>query len=175
MNEKKAKPLKESRLITRHTVNEQQKDKLNILLAEDNPVNTKVAITLLEKVGHSVEHAENGQQAIEKMKRHDYHIVFMDVQMPTMDGLEATRRIRLWEAGKEHTPIIAMTAHALNGDRQRCLEAGMDDYVAKPIRAMQLFEAIEGVVGGKDGRPARASEHGAARVVAFSDHATRCA
>lgn len=114
-----------------------------ILLAEDNPVNQKVAVRMLEKMGCTVETVENGLQATQAAteKRHD--LILMDVQMPGMDGFEATRAIRQKEGDKRRIPIIAMTAHAMSGDRERCLEAGMDDYIPKPVQRKQLFEAIE--------------------------------
>jgi signal transduction histidine kinase/DNA-binding response OmpR family regulator len=146
---------------------------LRILLAEDSRVNQKLAVALLKKEGHEVTVASNGKEAVAAFESRIFDVALMDVKMPEMDGFQATAVIRAQEKQTgAHIPIIAMTAHALNGDRQRCLEAGMDDYVAKPIRAVQLFEAIEGVVGGKDGAPARASEHGMARGAAFRDHAS---
>ena len=122
---------------------------LKILLAEDNRVNQTVAVAMLSKRGHRVEVAQNGQDALRLLEDDVYDLVLMDVQMPEMDGLEATRRIR---AGEEETggrvPIIAMTAHAMAGDRERCLEAGMDDYVSKPIDPTALFDAIGRVISG---------------------------
>jgi CheY-like chemotaxis protein len=121
---------------------------LRILLAEDSLVNQKLAIGLLEKHGHSVVVANNGKETIAALASHQFDVVLMDVEMPGMDGLEATAVIRLKEKQTgEHIPIIAMTAHALQGDRERCLEAGMDDYLAKPIRARQLFETMGSVLG----------------------------
>ena len=144
MNEKKTKPPGTARLVTRHTVKEQQQDRhYDILLVEDNPVNQKVAIALLNKAGHHVDVVANGKQAIEKVKQGGFHVVLMDVQMPVMDGLEATRRIRAWEADQQHVPIIAMTAYAMQGDRERCLDAGMDDYVSKPLDKRSLFAAVD--------------------------------
>ncbi len=115
-----------------------------ILLAEDNVVNRKVAARLLEKQGHRVTVAENGRIALQRALGEEFDLILMDVQMPEMDGLEATRRIRQVErASGRHTPIVALTAHALTGDRERCLAAGMDGYVTKPIRADQLLMAIQ--------------------------------
>ena len=131
------------RLITRHTLSEQQRHRISILLAEDNPVNRKLATTLLIKAGYPVETVETGTQVIDALQQKHYDLVFMDVQMPEMDGLEATRRIRQSEADDRHTPIIAMTAHAMKGDRERCLEAGMDDYLSKPLEPQKLFTVIE--------------------------------
>ena len=115
-----------------------------MLLAEDNPINQKLVVTLLQKAGFSVDTVESGLQAIEQGQRVKYNAILMDVQMPEMDGLDATRRIRQLEQGEDqHIPIIAMTAHALKGDRERCLEAGMDDYVSKPLDPPLLFKMID--------------------------------
>jgi CheY-like chemotaxis protein len=122
---------------------------LRILLAEDSLVNQKLAIGLLEKHGHSVVVANNGKEAIVALASHQFDVVLMDVEMPGMDGLEATAVIRLKERQTgEHMPIIAMTAHAMKGDRERCLEAGMDDYVSKPICAQHLFDILGTVLAG---------------------------
>jgi two-component system, sensor histidine kinase and response regulator len=116
---------------------------LHILLAEDNAVNQRLATRLLEKQGHTVELANNGCEALAALERKSFDLVLMDVQMPEMDGFEATARIRTKEAaGGRRLPIIAMTAHAMKGDRERCLEAGMDGYVSKPIQPHDLNEAI---------------------------------
>ncbi len=121
---------------------------LHILLAEDNPFNQKLALGLLGKEGHSVVVANNGAEAVAALERGGYDLVLMDVQMPEMDGFEATRLIRAREAALgQHTPILAMTAYAMKGDRERCLAAGMDGYVSKPIRARELFDAIAQVAG----------------------------
>ena len=115
---------------------------LHILLAEDNAINQKLAITLLEKQGHTVSTALNGEEALEALARQSFDLILMDVEMPGMDGLEATQAIRQAERD-EHLPIIALTAHAMKGDRERFLDAGMDDYVSKPIRPSELFQAID--------------------------------
>ena len=143
MNEKAALPPGTGRLVTRHLVKEEKRRKQRILLVEDNPVNQKVAIALLQKDGHSVEMVENGKKAVEKIIANTYNLVLMDVQMPVLDGISATRQIRAWEAGVSHIPIIAMTAHAMQGDRERCLEAGMDDYLSKPLDKRSLFTMID--------------------------------
>jgi len=118
--------------------------KLRILLAEDSLVNQKLAVALLEAEGHAVTVANNGREALAKIESNNFDLILMDVQMPEMDGLEATARIRAKEKQiGTHIPIIAMTAHALKGDRERCLEVGMDAYVAKPIHIDTLFDAIE--------------------------------
>jgi CheY-like chemotaxis protein len=118
---------------------------LRLLLVEDNLVNQRLAVGLLEKQGHTVVVAENGKEALEVLEKaaDSFDLVLMDLAMPILDGFEATTAIRQREkATGKHLPIVAMTAHALKGDRERCLEAGMDDYVSKPIRASELFEAI---------------------------------
>lgn len=122
---------------------------LRILLAEDSLVNQKLAVGLLEKQGNTIFVANNGREAISAAKTDRFDLVLMDVQMPEVDGLEATREIRAYErkTGK-HVPIVAMTAHAMQGDREKCLAAGMDEYIAKPIRAHQLFDTIGALLGG---------------------------
>jgi len=130
-------------LVTRHSLREERRH-LRILLAEDNPVNQMVAVRLLEKMGHTTIVVPNGLEALLKLEEQEFDLVLMDVQMPEMDGFEATRAIREKETEtKKHLPIIAMTAHAMKGDRERCLAAGMDWYVAKPIRPADLMEGIE--------------------------------
>jgi signal transduction histidine kinase/ActR/RegA family two-component response regulator len=117
---------------------------LKILLAEDTLVNQKVAVGLLEKRGHSVDVAEDGEQAIQAWQNGDYSLILMDVQMPVMDGLEATIAIReLEQEHGGHTPIVAMTANAMIGDREKCLEVGMDNYISKPVKPTELYEVIE--------------------------------
>jgi two-component system, sensor histidine kinase and response regulator len=120
---------------------------LRILLAEDNEINQKMTRVLLMRQGHSVDLAGNGAAAVEAVKQSQYDLIFMDVQMPEMDGFEAAQTIRKLEADGvikgPHVPIVAMTAHALHGDRQRCMDAGMDDYVSKPLDPRKVFQAIE--------------------------------
>ncbi|MBR9980141.1 MAG: response regulator, partial [Desulfatitalea sp.] len=132
-------------LVTRHTLSDAQHRKARILLAEDNTINRKLALRLLEKFGFQADAVANGQEAVAAVKAAPYDLVLMDVQMPEMDGLEATRAIRSPQTGARNPaiPIIAMTAHAMQGDREICLQAGMDDYVAKPIQPDQLFAAIQ--------------------------------
>jgi PAS domain S-box-containing protein len=116
---------------------------LQVLLAEDNPVNQLVAITMLKKWGHAVVTAENGQQALDLFFQHPWDLVLMDIQMPVMGGLEATQLIRSREPAGTHTPIIAMTANAMASDRLICLEAGMDEHLAKPFTAATLKDVLE--------------------------------
>jgi CheY-like chemotaxis protein len=116
---------------------------LHILLAEDNPVNQKLAITLLEKSGHRVSLAANGAEAVTKWREGDFDLILMDVQMPEVDGFEATRQIRHAEQTTgRHVCIVATTAHAMSGDRERCLQAGMDEYLSKPIDRHELLEIL---------------------------------
>ncbi len=129
-----AKPRMDAEMAQRHP--------LRILLAEDNAVNQKLALRLLKQMGYRADVAGNGVEAIECVQRQPYDVVLMDVQMPEMDGLEATRRITAkWQPG-ERPRIIAMTANAMQGDREECLAAGMDDYVTKPIRVDALVESL---------------------------------
>ncbi|WP_397568847.1 response regulator [Schlesneria sp. T3-172] len=122
----------------------------SILLAEDSLINQKLAIGLLEKWGHRVTVANDGREAVELSQRGAFDLVLMDVQMPELDGLDATREIRRRELlTGEHIPIVAMTAHAMKGDRELCLESGMDDYLMKPIRAEQLFQVLERIGAGQ--------------------------
>ncbi|MBX9787379.1 MAG: response regulator [Pirellulales bacterium] len=117
---------------------------LRILLTEDNPINRRVAVHLLTSRGHRVSCAGDGQEALQRLRDEHFDLVLMDLQMPVMGGEETTAQIRAAEQGTgRHLPVVAMTAHALKGDRERCLAAGMDDYIAKPIRARQLFEVVE--------------------------------
>jgi two-component system, sensor histidine kinase and response regulator len=135
-------------LVTRHTLREQRQS-LSFLVAEDNVVNQRLIARLLEKRGHSVVLAQNGREALEALGRQSFDIVLMDGQMPEMDGFEATKRIREKEsASGAHLPIIALTAHAMQGDKERCLAAGMDGYVSKPVKLDDLFSVIENVVQG---------------------------
>ena len=125
---------------------------LRVLLAEDNAVNQKLAVRLLEKRGHQVQLVENGRQAVDAVRRQSFDVVLMDVQMPEMDGFAATAAIREAEQGSNrHLPIIAMTAHAMKGDRERCLEAGMDGYVSKPLTPEELFRTIENIFPAANG------------------------
>jgi signal transduction histidine kinase/CheY-like chemotaxis protein len=131
---------------------------LHILLAEDNIVNQRLGTRLLEKRGHTVVVAANGQLALSAYEKESFDLILMDVQMPEMNGLEATAAIRRKEEQSgTHTPIIAMTARAMEGDRQECLAAGMDGYVSKPVQTKELFEAIAAVVTNKDSENSRSA------------------
>jgi signal transduction histidine kinase/DNA-binding response OmpR family regulator len=160
MGEKADKGIRENaaepRIATQYTVREEMKQSARILLTEDNPVNQKLATLMLTKAGYKVEAANNGKEAFEKYTASpaNFDLIFMDLQMPEMDGLEATGAIRDWEEKlaaqspegiekAEHIPIIAMTANAMKGDREICLEAGMDDYIAKPIKRELVFDIIK--------------------------------
>jgi CheY-like chemotaxis protein len=121
----------------------EQNRSLRILLAEDNIINQRLFVRLLEKQGHTTTVANNGREALAALEQEDFDIVLMDVQMPEMDGFETTARIRQQEQQTgAHIPIIAMTAHAMEGDRERCMESGMDDYVSKPIQRDKLFKLL---------------------------------
>jgi PAS domain S-box-containing protein len=141
---------KKAPLVTRHTLRE-ARNRARVLLAEDNAVNQTLAVRLLEKRGYVVSVAGNGLQAVAAVDKQDFDVVLMDVQMPEMDGFEATLAIREKERlTGAHIPIIAMTAHALKGDEERCLSAGMDAYISKPIRTNDLFATIERVLGNSN-------------------------
>jgi len=139
------------KVITRHIIYE-ERESFNILLAEDNLINQTLAIKLLETRGHRVTLASNGTEAVEAFKKGDFDLILMDIQMPEMDGFEATRAIRNLMLEKDDSkgrmsdiPIIAMTAHAMTGDREKCIDAGMDDYVSKPIKPEALYSVINKV------------------------------
>jgi CheY-like chemotaxis protein len=119
---------------------EMKQHPLRILMAEDNPINQKVALSMLKRLGYRADVALNGLEVLQALQKKSYDVVLMDVQMPEMDGLEATRRIR---SNGMKTQILAMTAHALNGDREECLHAGMNEYLSKPIRIEELQKALE--------------------------------
>ena len=139
-------------VITRHSLREEAKH-LSILLAEDSPINQKLAVRMLEKRGHRIVVARNGKEAVDAVEKGRFDLILMDVQMPELDGFSATAAIREREKVTGiHIPIIAMTAHAMKGDEERCIQAGMDGYISKPVRAEQLFKTVERLV------PARQKE-----------------
>ena len=124
-------------------------ESLRILVAEDSPVNQKIMALFLERDGHRVSLVDNGAAAVAALEREQFDLVLMDVQMPVMDGFEATRAIRSLEGGTgERLPIIALTAHAVEGDRERCLAAGMDDYLSKPFQIGTFREMISRFLAG---------------------------
>src|SRR5467141_903653 len=129
-------------VVTRHTIAESRAT-LRVLLAEDNPVNQQVAVAMLVKRGHEVHVSNIGREAVQAVQDRDYDVVLMDIQMPEMDGFEATHAIRSLPKGKD-LPIIGLTAHALSGERERCLSHGMTDYLAKPFKGHELFALVEG-------------------------------
>jgi two-component system, sensor histidine kinase and response regulator len=133
-------------LVTRYSLQNARDPEtiLRVLVAEDNPVNQRLVVRLLEKRGHRVVVAGNGREALEALAKDTFDLVFMDVQMPEMDGIEATGGIRRQETGtSRHQIVIALTAHAMKSDRDRCLAAGMDDYLSKPIRLQELDAILQ--------------------------------
>ena len=152
---------KPRQLVTKHSLKEAARSRCRILLVEDNLVNQKVAVRILEKAGYRCDVAANGQEAVDAVARTRYDLILMDCQMPVMDGYEATRRIRASESGgATRVPIIAMTAHALQEDRDLCLEAGMDDYMTKPVQPEALRRVLDAYLigkarGGSEGEPAK--------------------
>jgi len=149
-------------IVTRHSIAESRRH-LTILVAEDNPVNQEVVAAMLRKRGHHIDVVANGQLAVDAVARARYDVVLMDIQMPEMDGFEATHAIRATPLGKD-LPIIALTAHALSGERERCLSHGMTDYLTKPLRAHELFAAVESWAssGADRAEPAAAAPQGGA-------------
>ena len=139
-----------------------------VLLAEDNPVNQTVAVAMLKHLGLDVDVAANGVEAVERIGAEDYGVVLMDCQMPELDGFDATRRIREWEleALKRPTPIVALTANALSGDREACLAAGMDDYISKPFTAEELYSVLSLWLTGDAANDAVESDEGEAGAAA---------
>ena len=139
-----------ARIITRHSLTDQAKSRVRLLLAEDNPINQKVALAMVEKLGYRADTVTNGLEALAALASRSYDLVLMDVQMPEMDGLEATAQVRdPRSAVRSHDiPIIALTAAAMKGDRERCLAAGMNDYLTKPLRPDELSRMIERWIAG---------------------------
>ena len=145
----------EQTLVMKHSLRENRRS-LRILLAEDNIVNQTLASRLLEMRGHDVTVVGNGKQALAVLEKQAFDVILMDVQMPEMDGFESTAAIRESEKSTgKHIPIVAMTAHAMKGDKERCLASGMDGYLSKPIRGSDLFELVEGSLGSVSGRYSR--------------------
>jgi two-component system, sensor histidine kinase and response regulator len=143
--------VRDAALLTRYTLQE-EKHRFRILLAEDNGVNQTLAVRLLEKRGYVVSVAGDGLAAVEALKNGEYDLVLMDIQMPGMDGFEATAAIRAKEKlSGGRIPIVAMTAHAIKGDEEKCLAAGMDGYVSKPIQTVELFSVIERMLNPRAG------------------------
>jgi CheY-like chemotaxis protein/nitrogen-specific signal transduction histidine kinase len=136
------KPAGTGGLITVHSITERRPAPLRILLADDNPVNCRIAVLMLEKAGHQIDVVNGGAEAIAAVQRKRYDLVLMDVQMPAVDGLEATRRIRALPIAHAGVPVIAITANAMHGDDQRCFEAGMNDYITKPIDRARLLGKV---------------------------------
>ena len=157
-------PPHEPQLVTRHSLREAW-ESLRVLLAEDNEVNHRLATAILERLGHRVTHAKTGREVIDLWEREAFDLILMDIQMPEMGGVEATELIRRHEADTgRHIPIVAMTAHAMAGDRERFLAAGMDEYISKPISQERLREVVRNV-----GQPDRArTELGAEGAPALS-------
>ena len=140
------KPQEEPALITTHALRE-ERNRSRVLLVEDNAVNQTLAVRLLERRGYTVSVAGDGREALIALEKGSFDVVLMDIQMPEMDGFEATAIIREKEKSSgQHIPIIAMTANALKGDQERCLQAGMDAYISKPIRTKELFATIEEIL-----------------------------
>jgi CheY-like chemotaxis protein/HPt (histidine-containing phosphotransfer) domain-containing protein len=155
----------EASIITHYVVSEVQKRKARILLVEDDITNQDVAFAMLKKLGYTCDMALDGQDALDKLSSGGYHLVLMDCQMRVMDGYEATRRLRTKEKQKKegHLPVIAMTASAMAGDREKCMEAGMDDFISKPILIKELADILEKYItlyGSSETKNQNASDEG---------------
>jgi len=132
-------------MITQYTLLETKKNRIRVLVADDNAVNLKLAVRLLEKFGVHADGVANGLEVIESLEMIPYDLILMDVQMPELDGIEATKRIRSGrtKVSDKNVPIIAMTARSMKGDEDQCIAAGMNDYIPKPVDAKVLFNKIE--------------------------------
>ncbi|MDJ0882740.1 MAG: response regulator [Desulfobacterales bacterium] len=143
-------------LVTRHTIIEKRKNYGRILLVEDYPTNQQLALRHLNQAGYSVDLVENGEDAVNAVKHCEYRLILMDMQMPVMDGYKATRAIREWESQRagdqvllRRIPVVAMTAHAMTGDKEKCLEAGADDYLSKPLKKNDLLGVVDKWLGAR--------------------------
>ena len=147
-NESEAEAVEKEAIVTRHTIAEKKRREIRILMAEDNSINRKVALQILAKLGYEAEAVANGREAVQVLETRNYDLVLMDIQMPELDGLEATRLIRSSSSlvQNHNIPIIAMTANTMKGDKEKCIEAGMNDYVGKPIKPDELVDAIERIL-----------------------------
>jgi CheY-like chemotaxis protein/HPt (histidine-containing phosphotransfer) domain-containing protein len=172
----------DTRLITRHSLREKRSEKnqvsnpsFHILLAEDNPINQKVAGLMLEELGHRLVMVNNGREALEAWKQRSFDLILMDVQMPEMDGFETTASIRAkeWKTGK-HIPIIALTANALKGDQELCLLKGMDGHLAKPVTLDRLIDVIGEAMGKRQDVKAPRLEYLPEEVIFDKDLALGC-
>jgi CheY-like chemotaxis protein len=141
--ETRIKPIEKSSLRPEGTFPAEQNRPLRVLLAEDNIINQKVLLRMLNKLGYSADVAFNGLEVLQALERQPYDVILMDIQMPEMDGFEATRAIRKLWASADQPKIIAITAYALEGDREKCLEAGMDDYISKPVKMEELQKVLK--------------------------------
>ncbi len=139
----KAYPLQNIQNKEEDNMAQEESYKGNILVAEDNSINMMIISEIISKTGFTVLEAKNGIEAFEKYKKNECSLIFMDIHMPGMDGFEATEKIRIFEAGKKHTPVIALTADAMKGDREKCIEAGMDDYISKPYSQTKIINTIK--------------------------------
>ncbi len=155
LEQEKRKPA----LVTRHTLGEESFGKARLLVVEDNLVNQKVAARILEKAGHTVDVVGDGALALEAIGKRAYDMVFMDIQMPVMDGYAATAEIRKMAPEFSELPIIAMTAHAMKGDREKCIASGMDDYIPKPVKPKELLEMVHRWAGTRVIRPSPGKVH----------------
>ncbi|MBF0217453.1 MAG: response regulator [Candidatus Omnitrophica bacterium] len=140
-------------IITAHTVNEARKDNVRILVVDDNKTNQDVALGMLAKLGYRADPASDGSDALGMVKAVPYDIVLMDCQMPVMDGFTATKEIRKLGGARMNVPIVAMTAHAMTGDREKCLASGMDDYISKPVSPSELVRVLNKYLVKKEGKP----------------------